>query len=233
MLYNALNEASVPSNGSRLIRAHERAALSAASSAQTRKPDKVPGPKMWVRGTSAASRPRAMRIRPIRGAFVAWVEGVPSSAEVNLDPSGKIHRRVRWRNADVGDVTGAIARRDGQQATTSVGPGGHIETPALQSVLSTVELDRRPSRPPDHAAENRALIALAQQLAVSPMGILQTLAETALTLCGAHSAGISLLEPDGRRFIGRPSPDNGPSTWEAVRRANMDLAARFWTATRH
>jgi PAS domain S-box-containing protein len=64
----------------------------------------------------------------------------------------------------------------------------------LKSVLSTAELNRRPSRPPDHASENRALIALAQEMAVSPDGILQKLADTALVLCRAHSAGLSLLE---------------------------------------
>jgi PAS domain S-box-containing protein len=77
---------------------------------------------------------------------------------------------------------------------------GQVKTPALQSVLSTAELSRRPSRAPDYAAESHALIALAEQLAKSPVGILQKLAETALTLCGAHSAGISLLEADGKRF---------------------------------
>ena len=66
--------------------------------------------------------------------------------------------------------------------------------PDLKSVLSTAELNRRPSRPPDHAAENRALIALAQEMAASPEGILQKLADTALALCRAHSAGLSLLE---------------------------------------
>ena len=75
-----------------------------------------------------------------------------------------------------------------------------ICVPELQSALSVAELDRRPSRPPDYAAENRALIALARQLAVSPDDILQTLVESALTLCSAHSAGISLLEADGKRF---------------------------------
>jgi hypothetical protein len=40
------------------------------SSAQTRNSNKVPGPNVWVRGTSAASRPCAMRIRPIRGALL-------------------------------------------------------------------------------------------------------------------------------------------------------------------
>jgi PAS domain-containing protein len=64
----------------------------------------------------------------------------------------------------------------------------------LKSVISTSELSRRPSRPPDYAAENRALVALAQEMAASPEGILQKLADTALTLCRAHSAGFSLLE---------------------------------------
>jgi len=66
--------------------------------------------------------------------------------------------------------------------------------PDLGSITSTAELCRRPSRPPDYAAENHALVALAQELAASPDGILQKLADTALTLCRAHSAGLSLLE---------------------------------------
>jgi PAS domain S-box-containing protein len=68
------------------------------------------------------------------------------------------------------------------------------DAPSLQSVLSLAELSRRPSRLPDHAAENRALIALAQEMAAAPEDILQKLADTALTLCRAHSAGLSLLE---------------------------------------
>jgi PAS domain S-box-containing protein len=88
----------------------------------------------------------------------------------------------------------------GQQSATSVRAGGRVKTPTLQSVLSAAELSKRPSRAPDYAAENRALIALAEQLVSSPDGILQKLAETALMLCGAQSAGISLLEADGKRF---------------------------------
>jgi PAS domain S-box-containing protein len=71
----------------------------------------------------------------------------------------------------------------------------------LDSIITTAELSQRPSRPPDYAAENRALIGLTQALAHPPYGILQKLAETALTLCRAHSAGVSLLEPDGKRFF--------------------------------
>jgi PAS domain S-box-containing protein len=74
--------------------------------------------------------------------------------------------------------------------------------PELRSISSTDELLRRPSRPPDYATENRSLVALAKQLAVSPEGILQELADTALNLCRAHSAGLSLLEEgdQGKNF---------------------------------
>src|SRR5678809_721419 len=70
----------------------------------------------------------------------------------------------------------------------------------LESVISTAELTRRPSHLPNHAEENRALIALARELATSPGSMLQKLAETALVLCRAHSAGISLLEEGRKRF---------------------------------
>lgn len=95
-------------------------------------------------------------------------------------------------------LTERVPDGNGKQPATRV--GGPVTTPALQSVLSTAELSKRPSRAPDYAAESRALIALAGQLAKSPVGILQQLAETALRLCGAQSAGISLLEADGKRF---------------------------------
>ncbi|MBB3319598.1 PAS domain S-box-containing protein [Rhizobium sp. BK181] len=71
--------------------------------------------------------------------------------------------------------------------------------PNLRSMLLAEELRRRPSRPADYGAENQALIALAQELARSPEGILQKLVDSALGLCRAHSAGLSLLEEgDGK-----------------------------------
>jgi GAF domain-containing protein len=73
------------------------------------------------------------------------------------------------------------------------------EAPLPVSMVSTAELTRRPSRNPNHAAENRALVALAQQMATAPDTILQKLAETALTLCCAHSAGFSLLEDEDQK----------------------------------
>jgi PAS domain S-box-containing protein len=77
---------------------------------------------------------------------------------------------------------------------------GNENAASLATVFTTAELSRRPSRSPDFAAENRALVALAQVMAGSPDRILQKLGETALNLCRAHSAGLSLLELDGRRF---------------------------------
>jgi PAS domain S-box-containing protein len=69
-------------------------------------------------------------------------------------------------------------------------------------MLSVDELNRRPTRDPDYQAESRALVALANEMAISPDRILHKLAETALELCGAHSAGLSLLEETDqkRRF---------------------------------
>jgi PAS domain S-box-containing protein len=72
--------------------------------------------------------------------------------------------------------------------------GETARPPEPQSMLSTAELSRRLSRPPDREAENQALIALAQEMATAPGNVLQKLADTALTLCRAHSSGLSILE---------------------------------------
>jgi formate hydrogenlyase transcriptional activator len=76
----------------------------------------------------------------------------------------------------------------------------HTRATDLESVISTRELDHRPARSADHAAENRALVVLAEAMTVSPDDVLQKLAEVALELCRAHSAGLSLLDDDGTRF---------------------------------
>lgn len=75
-----------------------------------------------------------------------------------------------------------------------------ISPVALESILCTDELESRPSRPPDHQTENRALVALAQALADSPRTILQTLVDTILAVFSADSAGVSLLTKDEKRF---------------------------------
>jgi two-component system, cell cycle sensor histidine kinase and response regulator CckA len=62
---------------------------------------------------------------------------------------------------------------------------------------------RRPSRPPDHEAENRALRELARALVAPNGNVLQRLVESAIGLCGAQSAGVSLIEMDGAEKIFR------------------------------
>jgi PAS domain S-box-containing protein len=89
---------------------------------------------------------------------------------------------------------------EGGQLSAGLATSRNVNAPSLRSVISTAELNKRPSRRPDYASECRALIALAEQIATSPERILQTLADTALELCGAQSAGVSLLEADGKHF---------------------------------
>jgi PAS domain S-box-containing protein len=71
---------------------------------------------------------------------------------------------------------------------------------ALESILRTDELHRRPWRPPDYEKENRTLVALVRALADSPSTILETLADNVLKLLHADSAGLSLLTKDEKRF---------------------------------
>ena len=75
---------------------------------------------------------------------------------------------------------------------------GHLP---LDRVITTPELERRPSRPPDHALESRALNQLMEAMANLPVAdsVMQQLAETALVICRAHSAGVSILERDDGR----------------------------------
>ena len=68
-------------------------------------------------------------------------------------------------------------------------------------IISTAELGRRSSRPPDHAARKAGLLALARELATSPRGALQKLAETALSPLPAQSACVSLLTTRGRTSL--------------------------------
>src|SRR5580693_804312 len=73
-----------------------------------------------------------------------------------------------------------------------------VDSPvALEAILYTEELTRRPSRPPEFAKENRALIALIEAMVNSPKDILQTLADTICEMLGSGSAGVSLLTNDG------------------------------------
>ena len=66
---------------------------------------------------------------------------------------------------------------------------------------------------PDYQAEIHALHALLQALKNAPRNVLQRLVETALALCRAHSAGISLLESGPP---GHLSPSGDLFRWHAV-----------------
>jgi len=73
----------------------------------------------------------------------------------------------------------------------------------VENILTTDQLAHRPSRPPNYAGENAALVALLTQLSGSPTTVMQALSDAALALTGAHSAGISLEETDGGEEIFR------------------------------
>jgi len=98
-----------------------------------------------------------------------------------------------------------------QWSRSMIGPSGRVsDTPVLtssdepaaplESIIRTDELDGRPSRPQDHASENRALAELMSALSNAPATILQTLADKVLEVLQAGSAGLSLLTRDEKRF---------------------------------
>lgn len=95
-----------------------------------------------------------------------------------------------------GEENGGDMQNTGQQNS-----GRPLPVPvSIEDVLITPELVRRPSRSPDYAAENRAILTLADEMTANPAGALQKLAELVLDMCRAGSAGLSLLEPAGDAF---------------------------------
>ena len=87
-----------------------------------------------------------------------------------------------------------------------------VPTASLESILCTEELQRRPSRPPDHEKENQALVKLVSALADSPTTIFRTLAETIQDITQCDSAGLSLLTRDGKT----PHVDGKRFYWPAI-----------------
>ena len=78
----------------------------------------------------------------------------------------------------------------------------------LESVIATEELYRRPARPPRYEAESRAMAMLMDVMAqasgqAGADAVLQRLVETAVDLCHAHSAGVSVLEQENGHDIVR------------------------------
>ena len=73
----------------------------------------------------------------------------------------------------------------------------------LEDILVTAELSARPRRVPDYCAESFALAGLAEALAQDPKSIHQRLVDAALTLTGAGSAGLSLLDSEPKEPVFR------------------------------
>lgn len=71
-------------------------------------------------------------------------------------------------------------------------------TPAVrpEDVLVTEALSSRPARPADFENENRVLCLLSRDLASNPENLLQKLADAALHLCRAGSAGVSVADTE-------------------------------------
>jgi GAF domain-containing protein len=74
---------------------------------------------------------------------------------------------------------------------------------SLDDVIATHLLDQRRSRVRSREAEARAMAGLKQALAGSPRSVLQKLAEVAIELCNAQSAGVSLPEEVEARQVFR------------------------------
>jgi signal transduction histidine kinase len=83
----------------------------------------------------------------------------------------------------------------------SLSPSPHQAT--LEDVLVTDELSIRPTRTADLTAEVEALHDLVRIMATSPNEVIDTLLEHAIELCGADTAGLSLLQTtaEGERIF--------------------------------
>ncbi|HEY9860577.1 MAG TPA: GAF domain-containing protein, partial [Candidatus Obscuribacterales bacterium] len=76
------------------------------------------------------------------------------------------------------------------------------EAVTLNDILITEELSQRAPRSPNLQAENQAMRLLVQRMAQGSESLMQTLADVALELCQAGTAGLSLLDtPDGEEIF--------------------------------
>ena len=108
---------------------------STISSVHTGKFRRVLGPKVVVIATSAASRPRAIRTRPMRGMLLRGSKVCQWLAEIGLEPSGEIARRMgRW-HADIPQIAGAVARGNIQGPAERNGQMGEVPTYAVALLI--------------------------------------------------------------------------------------------------
>lgn len=68
---------------------------------------------------------------PDAGRIVASIEGVPSVAEIGLEPGRKVHGRIGWRPADIAEIASAVTRRDIHATAERDGEMGKVATHAL------------------------------------------------------------------------------------------------------
>ena len=106
-------------------------------------------------------------------------------------------------------MTGSAKSKSDVALASSIPEG----TASLDSILCTEELQQRPSRPPDHAKESAALVALAGALADSRDTILEILADTILRVTDSDSSGLSLLTSDGAT----PNHEGQRFYWPAIK----------------
>ena len=127
-----------------------------------------------------------------RQAAESGVSGYLAKADLAFNLVIVMNRVVERQSSKTGIASGA----------TTESSLGHAFRVPLESVVSTPELRKRPSRSPDYQAESRAQSALAQEMANSSQNVLQKLVDVALELCRAQSAGVSILEEeDGRKIF--------------------------------
>src|SRR5579863_977265 len=115
-----------------------------------------------------------------------------------------------------------------QRRAPSTEPGdGHNNKPSvpLESVIITDDLGKRPSRRPQFAAENRVLLALAQDIADCPERVFDKLAHGALELCRAHSAGFTVLDEDTNIFRWRAVSGQWAAHTGEVASANVAICS--------
>jgi hypothetical protein len=95
-----------------------RSLISSSSSVSTLNCASLVRPKLVEMAPSAASRPRATTMRPMRGRLPR-IESKPSSSKKRFEPHTEIHWRGIWRNTDIAQIAGAVPCRDVHATTQS------------------------------------------------------------------------------------------------------------------
>ena len=150
-----------------------------------------------------ARKSRALAVQPARLA----VPLLPSTPALPVGMAGREAREPALRRGE--NVAQPVQSKNALPPANSIPDG----VASLESILCTEELQQRPSRPPDHAKENAALVALASALAESRHTILEKLADTILRVTDADSSGLSLLTSDGAT----PDSEGHRLYWPAIK----------------